>query len=129
MTSQDFEQIHQDGRSRGAAWLYMPIILILLLGVGLSIAAHQYSDVELSVAESVAAGFGGLVALILGLVAAAIGVIGSLFAALLAIIAAGGAVAVTIFILVSPVVALVLIAVLMRRRRNDCPDPGVHPNH
>ncbi len=114
-------------RRSSAAWLYAPIVLIIFLGAALSIAAYNFSDADLSVAESVAAGFGGLAGIILGLIGAAIGIVVGLIGALVGLVAAGGAVAVTLFIIGSPIIALVLFALLMRRQKNACPEPGAHP--
>ncbi len=114
-------------RSSGLAWLYMPIVLILFLGAALSVAAYNFSDTDLTVAESIAAGFGGLAGIILGLIGAAIGIVVGLIGALIGLVAAGGAVAVTLFIVGSPIIALVLFFLLMRRPRNACPEPAVHP--
>lgn len=114
-------------RSPSLAWLYMPIVLIIFLGGALSVAAYNFSDTDLTVAESIAAGFGGLAGIILGLIGAAIGIVVGLIGALVGIVAAGGAVAMTLFIIASPILALVLLALLMRRPKNACPDPGAHP--
>ncbi|MEZ5920343.1 MAG: hypothetical protein R3C60_03225 [Parvularculaceae bacterium] len=125
MTNMDGE--YAGGSRRGGLmWLYMPIVLILFLGGALSVAAYNFSDTDLSIAESVAAGFGGLAAIIMGLIAAAVGVIVGLVGALFGLVAAGGAVAVTLFIIASPVIALILLALLMRRKSTSCPDPGAH---
>jgi hypothetical protein len=114
-------------RSAGMAWLYMPIMLIVFLGAALSIAAYNFSETDLTAAEAVAAGFGGLAAVILGLIGAAIGIVLGLVGALVGVVAAGGAVAVTLFIVGSPIIALVLFVLLMRRPKNACPEPGAHP--
>ncbi len=127
MTNLDTD--YQGGRrSRGLTWLYMPVVLILFLGAALSVAAYNFSETDLSLAESVAAGFGGLAALIMGLIAAAIGIVVGLIGALIGLVAAGGAVAMTLFIVGSPIIALILIVILMRRPKTaGCPDPGAHP--
>lgn len=115
-------------RSGGMAWLYMPIVIILFLGAALSVAAYNFSDTDLTVAESVAAGFGGLAGIILGLFGAAFGIMVGLLGALIGLVAAGGAVAMTLFIIGSPIIALILIALLWRRSKQvPCPDPGAHP--
>jgi hypothetical protein len=114
-------------RSSGLTWLYAPIVLILFLGAALSVAAYNFSETDLTVAESVAAGFGGLAGIILGLIGAAIGIVVGLIGALIGLVAAGGAVAVTLFIVGSPIIALVLFVLLMRRPKNACPEPGAHP--
>ena len=117
---------HETGQKRGsAAWLYAPIILILFLGGALSVGAYFYTDPQLTMLESLAAGFGGLAALIVGLLAAAIGIIVGLIGALIGVVAAGGAVAMTLFIVASPIIAIILI-VLMMRRPKSCPDPALH---
>ncbi|MCB2114304.1 MAG: hypothetical protein KDD85_12265 [Parvularculaceae bacterium] len=114
-------------RGAGLAWLYMPIVLILFLGGALSVAAYSFNDADLTVAESIAAGFGGLAAIIVGLIGAAIGIVVGLFGALIGLVAAGGAVAMTLFIVASPVIAIILLALLLRRPKTACPDPGAHP--
>ncbi len=115
-------------RSGSMAWLYAPIVLILFLGAALSVAAYSFSDADLTLAESVAAGFGGLAGIILGLIGAAIGIVVGLIGALVGLVAAGGAVAMTLFIVGSPIIALILIVILMRRPKSAaCPDPGAHP--
>lgn len=114
-------------RRAGLAWLYAPIVLIIFLGAALSVAAYNFSETDLTVAESIAAGFGGLAGIILGLIGAAIGIIVGLIGALIGLVAAGGAVAVTLFIVGSPIIALVLLALLLRRPKSACPEPGVHP--
>jgi len=110
--------------SSGAGWLYAPIILILFVGGALSVAAY-YFEPSLSAAESMAAGFGGLAGLIVGLFGAVIGIVIGLIGALIGIVAAGGAVVMTLFIVGSPIIAIILIVMLMRRSKT-CPDPGAH---
>lgn len=112
-------------RGGGAAWLWAPIVLILFLGGAMSVGMYFYGEPQLTILESLAAGFGSLAAIIVGLFAAAIGVIVGLFGALLGIVAAGGAVAMTLFIVGSPIIAIVLFVLLMRRPKT-CPDPGLH---
>ncbi len=92
----------------------------------MSIGAYVYNDVDLTVMESLAAGFGGLAALIVGLFAATIGIIVGLFGALIGLVAAGGAVAMTLFIIGSPLIAIILLVLLLRRPKSNCPDPGAH---
>ncbi|MEO1135378.1 MAG: hypothetical protein AAFW68_02065 [Pseudomonadota bacterium] len=123
MTTSDY---HEPARSGGMAWLWAPIILILFLGGALSVGAYFYGEPQLTVAESIAAGFGGLAGLIIGLIAAAFGIVVGLLGALIGIVAAGGAVAMTLFIVASPILAIVLIFLLMRRPKSECPDPGAH---
>lgn len=119
---------HGERRSHGMAWLYMPIVLILFLGAALSVAAYNFSETDLSMPESIAAGFGGLAGIILGLIGAAIGIVVGLVGALIGLVAAGGAVAMTLFIVGSPIIALILLGLLWRRSRQAaCPDPGAHP--
>lgn len=123
MTTSDY---HEPTRSSSAAWLYVPIVLILFLGGALSVGAYFYGDPQLTIAESLAAGFGGLAGIIIGLIAAIFGLFVGLIGAAIGLVAAGGAVAVTLFIVASPIIAIILIALLMRRRQPDCPNPAAH---
>ncbi|MCA8889213.1 MAG: hypothetical protein KDA46_10315 [Parvularculaceae bacterium] len=116
---------HKSGAA-GLAWLYMPIVLILFLGGALSVGAYFFADTELTIAQSIAAGYGGLAALIIGLIGAAIGIVAGLIGALIGVVAAGGAVAMTLFLVASPVIAIILFVLLMRRPKGECPDPGAH---
>ncbi|NOX95937.1 MAG: hypothetical protein GXP04_12835 [Alphaproteobacteria bacterium] len=115
-------------RSGGAGWFYAPIILILILGAALSVGAYFYSDTQLTVVEAITAGYAGMAGLIIGLIGAAFGIVVGLLGALIGIVAAGGAVALTLFIVGSPLLAIVLIIMLMRRSKSsaECPDPGAH---
>ncbi len=115
-------------RSGGAGWFYTPIILILFLGAALSVGAYFYSDTQLTVMEAITAGYAGMAGLIIGLIGAAFGIIVGLLGALIGIVAAGGAVALTFFILGSPLLAIVLIIMVMRRSKSsaECPDPSAH---
>ncbi len=122
MTTSDYGDARRGG---GLAWLYAPVVLILFLGGALSAGAYFYSDTPLTVMESIAAGFGGLAGLILGLIGAAFGIVVGLIGALVGLVAAGGAVAMTLFIIASPVIAIVLLFLLMRRQKT-CPDPAMH---
>ncbi|SNT75556.1 hypothetical protein SAMN06297382_2806 [Amphiplicatus metriothermophilus] len=106
-------------------WLWLPLILILFVGGAFSIAVYMHEP-SLSAGEAFAVGFGGLAALIAGLFASAVGVIVGLFGALIGLVAAGGAIAMTLFIIASPILAIVLLFLLLRRRKNECPDPSVH---
>ncbi len=126
MTNLDTD--YQGGRrGSGLMWLYMPVVLIVFLGGALSVAAYSFSESGLTVAESIVAGFGGLAGIILGLFGAAIGIVVGLVGASIGLVAAGGAVALTLFIVGSPIIALVLLALLLRRPRTaNCPDPGAH---
>lgn len=123
MTTSDYRE---PARSGGAGWIVAPVILILFLGAALSVGAYFYSDPQLTLAESVAAGFGGLAGIIVGLIAAIFGMLVAFVAALFGLAAAGGAVAVTLFIVASPIIALILIFLLMRRPKSGCPDPAAH---
>ncbi len=124
MATTDYGDVKRGG---GSGWFFAPIILILFLGGALSVGAFFYSDPQLTVLESITAGFAGLAGLIIGLLAAAFGILLGLLGALIGLVAAGGAVAMTIFIIGSPLLAIILIVMLMRRSKSsDCPDPSAH---
>ncbi|MEO1252229.1 MAG: hypothetical protein AAFW81_07785 [Pseudomonadota bacterium] len=123
MSSSDYDDARRGGA--GGA-IVVTFSVLIFLGLALSAAAFIFADQELTVVESIGAGFGGVAGIILGLVGAVIGVVVGLFGALLGVIAAGGAVALTLFIVGSPIIAIILIVLLMRRRSTDCPDPDVH---
>ncbi len=92
----------------------------------MSIGAYVEADPQLTITESIALGFGGLAALVVAMIAALLAVVASIFAAVIALVAAGGAVGVTLFIVASPIIAIILIAMLFRRRKSDCPNPAAH---
>ena len=120
---------YSETRRGGAGWFYAPIVMILFLGAALSVGAFLYSDTQLTILESIVAGYGGLAGIIIGLFGAAIGIILGLIGALIGVVAAGGAVALTLFIVGSPLLAVVLIIMMMRRSKSssaECPDPGAH---
>jgi len=124
MTTSDYSEPAR--KSTSAAWFYVPVILILFLGGALSVGAYFYGEPQLTIAESLVAGFGGLAGIIVGLIVSIIGLLIGLAGALIGLVAAGGAVAMTLFIVASPVIAIVLIVLLMRRNKADCPDPNAH---
>lgn len=105
-------------------WLYAPLVLILFVGGAFSVAAYNFEP-SLTVSEALVAGFGGLAALIVGLIAAVFGVLVGLIGAVFGLAVGGGAIALTLFIVASPVIAIVLFVLLMRRPKG-CPDSSVH---
>lgn len=118
---------YSEPRRGGAGWFYAPIVLILFLGGALSVGAYFYSEPQLTILEAITAGFAGLAGIIIGLIAAVFGIVVGLLGALIGVVAAGGAVAMTLFIVGSPLLAIILIIMLMRRSRSsDCPDPSAH---
>ena len=122
MTSTNYD-IEAGGSSRGggALWLWIPILLILITGGVFSFVAYGHED--LTVLEAITAGFAGVGALIIGVFAGFIGLVVGLAGALIGIVAAGGALALTLFLVGSPIIAIVLFALLMRRgNSNNCPD-------
>ena len=123
MASADY---YETKRSGGAVWILAPVVLILFLGAAMSVGAYFYGEPQLTIAESIAAGFGALAAIIISLIAAVLSIIVAAFGALVALVAAGGAVAVTLFVIGSPIIALILIVLLMRRPKSGCPDPSAH---
>ncbi len=118
-------EYRQPAKTGGMAWIMAPVVMILILGAALSVGAYFYNDVQLTAAESIAAGFGGLAAIIVGLIAAVFGVLMGLIGALIGLVAAGGAIGITLFIVASPVIAIILIVMLMRKSK-ACPEPGAH---
>ena len=104
----------------------MPVVLILFLGGALSVGAYFYGDPQLTIAESIAAGFGALAGIMIGMIGALFGLAVGLLGALIGLVAAGGAVAMTLFIIGSPIIAIILIVMLMRRPKSDCPNPAAH---
>lgn len=123
MTTSDYRE---PARSGGFGWIVAPVVLILFLGAALSVGAYFYSEPQLTVAESMTAGFGGLAGIIVGLIVALFGMLVAFVGALFGLAAAGGAVAVTLFIVASPIIALILIVLLLRRPKSGCPDPAAH---
>lgn len=103
-------------KSSAGFWVFLPIILFLLVGAGLSFAAYVYAEPELTALESLGAGFGGLAGIIIGLFATLFGLILALVGTVIGIITAAGAIAVTIFLVGSPVIAIILFILLMRER-------------
>ena len=125
MTTTDIET----GRSGGASWFFITLALILFLGGALAVSAYIYGDPQPTVLEAIVVGFAGLAAVIVGLIGAAIGVVAGLVGALFGILAAGGAIAFTLFLIGSPIIALILFVLLMRRNKDcpeACPDPSAH---
>jgi hypothetical protein len=118
MNEQPYEE-----RKRGGGLALATLVLLLFLGAALSVAAYVFSEPGLTVVESIAAGFGGLAGIIIGLFGAIVGVVLGVFGALLGLVAAGGAVALTLFIVGSPIIAIILIILLMRSRGQSAPDP------
>lgn len=126
MSSMDVESYEERSSGGGLAWFWVPVVLILFVGGALSVAAY-FHESNLSIAEAIVAGFGGVAALIIGLFTAAFGVIVALIGALVGLVAAGGAVAMTLFIIGSPIIALILLFLLLRKPKcNECPDPSAH---
>lgn len=125
MTTSDYAV---ESRKRGGAGslLLITFALLIFAGAALSVGAYIYADHDLTVLEAVGAGYGIVGGVIVGLFGAIIGLVAGLFGALLGVAAAGGAVALTLFIVGSPIIAIILFVLLMRGRKSDCPDPDAH---
>ena len=109
--------------SSGLIWLWLPLAIYFISSLSLAVLAYQQND--LTIQESIAAGFLGVGGVIVGLFGGLIGLIVGLFGAVLGIGIAGGTVAITLFVLASPVLALVLLYLLFRRSKQS-PDPTAH---
>lgn len=109
------------------AWFWALLLLILVAGGAFSFFAYQHEP-SLSIGEALGVGFAAFGAVVIGLFAAAIGVIVGVFGALVGIIAAGGALAVTAFLVGSPIIAIILFILLMRRPKRECPDACPDPS-
>jgi hypothetical protein len=116
---------YHETRRGGGAWFYVPVVLILFLGGALTLGAYFYADTQLTIMEALAVGFGGLAAILFGMIVAVAGLVIGLLGALIGIVAAGGAIAMTLFLVASPIIAIILIVMLMRRSKS-CPDPAMH---
>ncbi len=121
MASTEYEE-----RRGGGGLILTTLVILIFLGAALSVAAYIFGEPDLTIVESIGAGFGGLAGIIIGLFGAIVGVVLGLFGALIGLVAAGGAVALTLFIIGSPIIAIVLLVLLMRSRGSDCPDPDAH---
>lgn len=104
----------------------MTLMILIFLGAALSVAFYIFGEQDLSVVESIGAGFGGLAGIIIGLFGAIVGVVLGLVGALFGVAVGGGAIALTLFIIGSPIIAIILLVLLMRSRNSDCPDPDAH---
>ncbi len=111
------------GNSSSMLWLWIPLLVIIVGGLSLSVVAYQQNDI--TVVEAFIGGFIGLAGLFIGLIGGLFGLIVGLVAALFAMVTAGGAIAITLFVLASPVLAIVFLWMLTRRSK-ECPDPAAH---
>ena len=121
MASTDYEE-----RKSGGGMVLMTLMILIFLGAALSVAAYIFGEPDLTIVESIGAGFGGLAGIIIGLFGAIIGVVLGLVGALFGVAVGGGAVVLTLFIIGSPIIAIILLVLLMRSRSSDCPDPDAH---
>lgn len=106
-----------------AMWLWIPLIVVLVGGTALSFVAYQQNDI--TILEAIIGGFVGLAGIFIGLVGGLFGLIVGLAAGLFGVATAGGAIAITLFVLASPVLAIVFLWLLLRRSK-ECPDPSMH---
>lgn len=126
MTTTDVDAYGERRKGGGLFWFWLPILLILIAGGALAATALSHQP-DLTVFEALGVGFGAIAAIIVGIFAAAFGIIVGLFGALIGVVTAGGALAVTAFLLLSPIIAIVLLVMLMRRKpAAECPDPDAH---
>ena len=111
-------------RRGGAVWFWTPVIIIVLTGAGLSLAAYLHEP-TLTAAEAVALGFGGLSALIAALTVGLFSVFTGLPAAVAGLAVAGGAIVVTLFLVASPAIAIILFILLLRRSKPERTSAGI----
>ena len=123
MTTAAYEMEERRSGGGGALWFWIPLMLVLIGGAALSGVAYLEGD--LTILEAIAAGYAGVGALIIGLFAGLIGLVVGLIGAVIGVVAAGGALALTAFLIGSPIIAIVLFVLLMRRDKG-CPDPEAH---
>ena len=123
MSAESYELNTHRGNSLMTILSVLAVLLIVSAG-SLAILAFNHNP-DISIVEAISLGFVGVGGIIAAAFAAIIGIIVGLLGAIFGIAIGGGALAVTLFVLASPVIALVLFALLMRRGR-DCPDPSQH---
>ncbi len=104
-------------KSGGWMWLFLPVILFIVVGFGLSIGAYAFAEQDLTALESLAAGFGGLAGVIVALFATLIGLVLALFSTVIGLVIAAGSIAVTLFFVASPLIAIILFILLLRERK------------
>ena len=123
MTTETYEL----GARRGSSLVtVLSVLTVLILVAAGSLAFLAFThDPGISIVEAIGVGFVGVGGIIVAIFATIIGVLIGLVGAVFGIAVGGGAIAITLFVLASPVIALVLFAVLMRRGK-DCPDPARH---
>lgn len=112
-------------RNSSLIWFWGPLLLILFVGGAFSVAAFTHEP-SLTPLEALAVGYGGLAALIVGLFGALVGVILGFFGALVGLVAAGGAIAFTLFLVASPVIAIIFMILFFRRPKAHCAEPAAH---
>lgn len=124
MSAENYELESHRGGSRLMTILSVVTVLYVVSAGSLAILAFNQNP-DISIVEAIGMGFVGVGGIIVAGFAAIIGIVIGLIGAVFGIAVGGGAIAVTLFVLASPVIALVLFALLMRRGR-DCPDPSRH---
>jgi hypothetical protein len=122
----DVDRLEGRRSGGGMLWFWAAVLLIVFIGAAFSVAAYSHAEPQLTVIESIGAGFAGAAALIIGIFGAAVAAVVGLVGALIGVVAAGGAVAMTLFIVGSPLIAIILLVLLLRRPKSACPDPGAH---
>lgn len=103
----------------GLAFITIPAILYLMTSLGLGVAFYTNAETDIGVVEAIIAGFGATAGIIVGLVVAAFGTVLAFVTGVLGIAFAGGALLVTLFIMASPVIAIVLLMLMMRPSRSS----------
>jgi len=123
MATENLELASRRGSGIG---VILSVIAVLFVVAGISLALLAFNqNPGISIVEAIGTGFAATGGIVVAIFAALISVVVGLIAAVFGIAVGGGAIAITLFVLASPIIAIILFAVLMRRGR-DCPDPAQH---
>lgn len=123
MATKHGEFEHQRG-SGFLATTYVLATLFVMASASLAVLAFNQNP-GISIIGAIETGFTATGGLIIALFAGLFSVAFGLVAALFGIAVGGGAIAITLFIIASPIIAILLF-VLLARQAKRCPDPAQH---